>query len=192
VKFDPFDEDESSFDIAGARLVVSLLPKVALAGYPSAKAILDQMALAWDAEVTQATPPKGALFVRLPEGWGTAWGKDGSQTCVVDRRQIVRAISGQLDEKNSGLLIQQRYEIKLQTGVNFSDLAYEEDSKIFWFMVVDHETGLELQHSSRFTELEESKAEKQKLLEWLDSTFPQHRDPFAYWSDCEVNLSAAK
>jgi len=52
-------------------------------------------------------------------------------------------------------------------------------------LVIDRETSGDVHEitSAPFkADLDKARA---TLLKWLDEHYPEHRDPFAYWSDCE-------
>jgi hypothetical protein len=51
--------------------------------------------------------------------------------------------------------------------------------------VIDREKSVEVHElttSASKADLDNARA---ALLKWLDEHYPNHRDPFAYWSDCE-------
>ncbi|AXK67303.1 MULTISPECIES: nitroreductase [Burkholderia] len=187
----PGNPFEAADDATGAdgRYEVKLSTRIQLRGYPSADAFMKRMAEAWgldwgtyDSVQALATLPSGWRSRRLPE-----------VTQVVDGRDIVRAESSLQGGELSYLKVHPRYYIDARKGFGWSKSSKASDDPDLdgpdWnCYVMDREKSVEvheLRTSSSKADLDNARA---TLLKWLDEHYPKHRDPFAYWTDCDRPL----
>lgn len=187
----PGNPFEAADDATGAdgRYEVKLSTRIQLRGYPSADAFMKRMAEAWgldwgtyDSVQALATLPSGWRSHRLPE-----------VTQVVDGRDIVRAESSLQGGELSYLKVHPRYYIDARKGFGWSKSSKASDDPDLdgpdWnCYVMDREKSVEvheLRTSSSKADLDNARA---TLLKWLDEHYPKHRDPFAYWTDCDRPL----
>ncbi|WP_269502275.1 nitroreductase [Burkholderia sp. IMCC1007] len=187
----PGNPFEAADDATGAdgRYEVKLSTRIQLRGYPSADAFMKRMAEAWgldwgtyDSVQAMATLPAGWRSRRLPE-----------VTQIVDRRDIVRAESSLQGGELSYLKVHPRYYIDARKGFGWSKSSKATDDPDLdgpdWnCYVMDREKSVEvheLRTSSSKADLDNARA---TLLKWLDEHYPKHRDPFAYWTDCDRPL----
>ncbi|WP_175770524.1 nitroreductase [Burkholderia anthina] len=187
----PGNPFEAADDATGAdgRYQVKLSTRIQLRGYPSADAFMKRMAEAWgldwgtyDSVQALATLPAGWRSRRLPE-----------VTQIVDGRDIVRAESSLQGGELSYLKVHPRYYIDARKGFGWSKSSKASDDPDLdgpdWnCYVMDREKSVEvheLRTSSSKADLDNARA---TLLKWLDEHYPKHRDPFAYWTDCDRPL----
>ncbi|MBY4866662.1 nitroreductase [Burkholderia sp. Bp9017] len=187
----PGNPFEAADDATGAdgRYEVKLSTRIQLRGYPSADAFMKRMAEAWgldwgtyDSVQALATLPAGWRSRRLPE-----------VTQIVDGRDIVRAESSLQGGELSYLKVHPRYYIDARKGFGWSKSSKASDDPDLdgpdWnCYVMDREKSVEvheLRTSSSKADLDNARA---TLLKWLDEHYPKHRDPFAYWTDCDRPL----
>ena len=184
----PGNPFEAAGDAAGAdgRVEVTLSTRIQLRGYPGADAFMKRMAEAWgltwgpyDAVRASATLPAGWRSRRLPE-----------VTQIVDERDVLRAESSLQGGEMSYLKVHPRYYIDARKRFGWSKSSKASDDPDLdgpdWnCFVVDREKSVEVHElttSSLKADMDNARA---TLLKWLDEHYPKHRDPFAYWSDCE-------
>ncbi|WP_175720874.1 nitroreductase [Burkholderia anthina] len=187
----PGNPFEAADDATGAdgRYEAKLSTRIQLRGYPSADAFMKRMAEAWgldwgtyDSVQALATLPAGWRSRRLPE-----------VTQIVDGRDIVRAESSLQGGELSYLKVHPRYYIDARKGFGWSKSSKASDDPDLdgpdWnCYVMDREKSVEvheLRTSSSKADLDNARA---TLLKWLDEHYPKHRDPFAYWTDCDRPL----
>jgi hypothetical protein len=178
---DPFEEAGPSDVLASnVRLPVWLSNRIELRGYKNAETFMAQMASTWRLEWLKPEP--GRLVARLPAGW-PFYRKENGITEIFDGRGIARAISSIAEGDRSFLKVLPRYHVEVQK-------LWEIDGREDWCIEVH-----DRQHIGRFVYSAECSGDEQSLTRarnevkaWLDENYPQHRDPFAYWSDCERNL----
>lgn len=187
----PGNPFEAADDATGAdgRVEVTLSTRIQLRGYPGADAFMQRMAQAWgltwdayDAVRATATLPVGWRARRLPE-----------VTQIVDERDVLRAESSLQGGEMSYLKVHPRYYIDARKGVGWRKASKASDDPDLdgpdWnCYVMDREKSVELHElttSSSKADLDNARA---TLLKWLDSHYPRHRDPFAYWTDCDRPL----
>ncbi|KVV37556.1 nitroreductase [Burkholderia territorii] len=187
----PGNPFEAAGDAAGAdgRVEVTLSTRIQLRGYPGADAFMKRMAEAWgltwgpyDAVRATATLPAGWRSRRLPE-----------VTQIVDERDVLRAESSLQGGEMSYLKVHPRYYIDARKGVGWRKASKASDDPDLdgpdWnCYVMDREKSVEVHElttSSSKADLDNARA---TLLKWLDEHYPKHRDPFAYWTDCERPL----
>ncbi|MCA8094093.1 nitroreductase [Burkholderia anthina] len=187
----PGNPFEAADDATGAdgRCEVKLSTRIQLRGYPGADAFMKRMAEAWgldwgtyDSVQALATLPAGWRSRRLPE-----------VTQIVDGRDIVRAESSLQGGELSYLKVHPRYYIDARKGFGWSKSSKASDDPDLdgpdWnCYVMDREKSVEvheLRTSSSKADLDNARA---TLLKWLDEHYPKHRDPFAYWTDCDRPL----
>ncbi|NTX25564.1 nitroreductase [Burkholderia pyrrocinia] len=183
----PFDAagDDVSVDASG-RVEVTLSTRIQLRGYPGADAFMKRMAEAWGLEwgaydSVQAT-------ARLPAGWRSRRLPEVTQ--IVDGHDVLRAESSLQGGEMSYLKVNPRYYIDARKGFGWGKSSKASDDPDLdgpdWnCFVIDREKSLEVHElttSSLKADMDNARA---TLLQWLDENYPKHRDPFAYWTDCE-------
>jgi hypothetical protein len=184
--FDTAADDVSAASGAHGRVDVTLSTRIQLRGYPNARAFMDRMAQAWglawgmyDNVRAIATLPAGWRARRLPE-----------VTQIVDAHDVLRAESSLQGGEMSYLKVYPRYYIDARKGLGWSKSPKASDDPDLdgpdWnCFVIDREKSVEVHElttSASKADLDNARA---ALLKWLDEHYPNHRDPFAYWSDCE-------
>jgi hypothetical protein len=180
------DIDVSADPNVRGKVEVTLSTRIQLRGYPSAEAFMKRMAEAWglewgayDSVQAVAKLPAGWRFRQLPE-----------VTQIVDARDVLRAESSLQGGEMSYLKVHPRYYIDARKGFGWggSSKAADDpdlDGPDWHCFVVDREKSNEVHEmtcSSSKADLDNARA---TLLKWIDEHYPHHRDPFAYWTDCE-------
>jgi hypothetical protein len=180
---------EAADDATGAdgRVEVTLSTRIQLRGYPGADAFMQRMAQAWG--LTWGAVRRGARN-------GDAAGRLARAGCLKSRRSstnatccVRKAAAGRrcltwkvhpryyIDARGRGLA--QGVEGVRRSGSRRPRLELLRDGP---------EKSVELHElttSSSKADLDNARA---TLLKWLDSHYPRHRDPFAYWTDCDRPL----
>ncbi|WP_396333546.1 nitroreductase [Burkholderia anthina] len=187
----PGNPFEAADDATGAdgRYEVKLSTRIQLRGYPSADAFMKRMAEAWGLD--WGTYDSVQAMATLPAGWRSR--RQPEVTQIVDGRDIVRAESSLQGGELSYLKVHPRYYIDARKGFGWSKSSKPSDDPDLdgpdWnCYVMDREKSVEvheLRTSSSKADLDNARA---TLLKWLDEHHPKHRDPFAYWTDCDRPL----
>ena len=133
----------------------------------------------YDSVKAIATLPVGWRARRLPE-----------VTQIVDGHDVLRAESSLQGGEMSYLKVHPRYYIDARKGLGWGKSSKASDDPDLdgpdWnCFVIDREKSIEVHElttSSLKADMDNARA---TLLKWLDENYPKHRDPFAYWSDCE-------
>ncbi|MGU7780064.1 nitroreductase [Burkholderia sp. PU8-34] len=185
----PFDAPDDGASVepgVRGRVEVTLSTRIQLRGYPNADAFMKRMAEAWglewgayDGVQAAASLPAGWRFRQLP-----------GVTQIVDGHDVLRAESSLQGGEMSYLKVHPRYYIDARKGFDWgrSGTAADDpelDGPDWHCFVIDREKVSEvheLTSSSLKADLDRARA---TLLKWLDENYPNHRDPFAYWTDCE-------
>ena len=183
----PFDAagDDVSTDADG-RVEVTLSTRIQLRGYPGADAFMKRMAEAWGLE--WGTYDSVQAIAKLPAGWRSRRLPEVTQ--IVDERDVLRAESSLQGGEMSYLKVHPRYYIDARKRFGWSKSSKASDDPDLdgpdWnCFVIDREKSIEVHElttSSLKADMDNARA---TLLKWLDENYPKHRDPFAYWTDCE-------
>lgn len=176
---DPFSDDmPDELRVYRGRVPVTLSTRIELRGYPNANVFMKKMEAAWS--LNWYSVDGAAAVARLADSWSFTVNEEGV-TEVIDPRRRVRALSKIAGEQQSFLRVLPRYYIGGSRGFVFRG----GDETLWELGVRDRE---EAEVSIHWVECDGSReaieSEKSKLLLWLDERYPNHRDPFAYWSDC--------
>ncbi|ABK12877.1 nitroreductase [Burkholderia orbicola] len=184
----PFATDDEVSSASGGRggVEVTLSTRIQLRGYPSADAFMKRMAEAWGLE--WGTYDSIRAVATLPAGWRSRRLPEVTQ--IVDERDVLRAESSLQGGEMSYLKVHPRYYIDARKRFGWSKSSKASDDPDLdgpdWnCFVVDREKSVEVHElttSSLKADMDNARA---TLLKWLDEHYPKHRDPFAYWSDCE-------
>ncbi|MBR8217456.1 nitroreductase [Burkholderia vietnamiensis] len=185
----PFEapgSDVSADPNVRGRVEVTLSTRIQLRGYPSAEAFMKRMAEAWGLE--WGTYDSVQAAAKLPAGWRSRRLPEVTQ--IVDGHDVLRAESSLQGGEMSYLKVHPRYYIDARKGFGWggSSVAADDpdlDGPDWHCFVVDREKANEVHEmtsSSSKADLDNARA---ALLKWLDENYPHHRDPFAYWTDCE-------
>ncbi|AWV04587.1 nitroreductase [Burkholderia sp. JP2-270] len=183
----PFEAagDDVSIDADG-RVEVTLSTRIQLRGYPGADAFMKRMAEAWGLE--WGTYDSVQAIAKLPAGWRSRRLPDVTQ--IVDGHDVLRAESSLQGGEMSYLKVNPRYYIDARKGFGWGKSSKASDDPDLdgpdWnCFVIDREKSIEVHElttSSLKADMDNARA---TLLKWLDEHYPKHRDPFAYWTDCE-------
>ena len=183
----PFEAagDEVSTDADG-RVEVTLSTRIQLRGYPGADAFMKRMAEAWGLE--WGTYDSVQAIAKLPAGWRSRRLPEVTQ--IVDGHDVLRAESSLQGGETSYLKVNPRYYIDARKGFGWGKSSKASDDPDLdgpdWnCFVIDREKSIEVHElttSSLKADMDNARA---TLLKWLDEHYPKHRDPFAYWTDCE-------
>ncbi|KVR43856.1 hypothetical protein [Burkholderia multivorans] len=168
------------------RVDVTVSTRIQLRGYPSADAFMQRMAQAWG--LTWGLYDAVRAVATLPPGWRVR--ELPGITQIVDARGVLRAESSLQGGEMSYLKVHPRYYIDARKGTGWGKSSRASDDPDLdgpdWrCLVIDRETSGDVHEitSAPFkADLDKARA---TLLKWLDEHYPEHRDPFAYWSDCE-------
>ncbi|SAK72455.1 nitroreductase [Caballeronia pedi] len=120
---------------------------------------------------------KDEVVAEFPEGWTAI--RPGSGPCELrDASGVVRALFGWA--RNAELRILPRYLIESQNNGS---------NGLGSVLVRDRGNGRILERSSVWSaRTGTNHPDWTKLVAWLDSRYPDHRDPLRYWDDCEKNI----
>ncbi|RAS39198.1 hypothetical protein [Paraburkholderia bryophila] len=173
---DPF-ADSPRF-VPADDLLVTLPAEMELPpGYADSAAMRDALTRAWRMDWIKVG--KNECVVRLPVDWIADKSVDG--VLRIKGAGIVRA-EGRL-VKGATLLILPRYYLKAE----FHDL--NEHCRI---VVRDRaRNNAILKESFWDTRSGPNHPQWKVLSDWLDTQYPEHRDPLRYWDDCEDNVRSA-
>ena len=168
------------------RVEVTLSTRIQLRGYPSADAFMKRMAEAWGLE--WGTYDSIRAVATLPAGWRSRRLPEVTQ--IVDEHDVLRAESSLQGGEMSYLKVHPRYFIDARKRFGWSKSSKASDDPDLdgpdWnCFVIDREKSIEVHElttSSLKADMDNARA---TLLKWLDERYPKHRDPFAYWTDCE-------
>lgn len=169
---DPFVNPSSATSTGDA--LVTLPAETELPpGYADAAAMRDALARAWRMDWVKIG--KGECVVRLPVGWVADKSVDG--VLRIKNDGIVRA-QGRLVE-GATLQILPRYYLKAE---------FHESNDHCRIVVRDRgRANAVLKDSFWDTRSGPNHPQWKILSDWLDSQYPDHRDPLRYWDDCEAN-----
>lgn len=145
------------------------------AGYESISRMRESMARAWRAKWVREG--KNEVVTEFPEGW-TAVRPENGPIELRDPSGVVRALYGWAEDAE--LRILPRYQVESQTNSS---------SGLGSLLVRDRANGHVLERSSIWSaQTGTNHPDWARLSAWLNSHYPQHRDPLRYWEDCEGNL----
>jgi hypothetical protein len=145
------------------------------AGYESVSRVRESMAKAW--RVKWVREAKSEVVTEFPEGW-TAVRPGSGPIELRDPSGVVRAFYGWAEDAE--LRILPRYLVESQANSS---------SGLGSLVVRDRAKGQILQRSSNWSaRTGTNHPDWTMLTAWLDLHYPQHRDPFRYWEDCEQNI----
>ncbi|MBN3780037.1 nitroreductase [Burkholderia lata] len=185
----PFEAnaDDASAGTGGrGGIEVTLSTRIQLRGYPNANAFMKRMAEAWGLEWGMYDSVKA--IATLPVGWRARRLPEVTQ--IVDGHDVLRAESSLQGGEMSYLKVHPRYYIDARKGFGWGKSSKASDDPDLdgpdWnCFVIDREKSIEVHElttSSLKADMDNARA---TLLKWLDENYPKHRDPFAYWTDCE-------
>ncbi|MCL4663751.1 nitroreductase [Burkholderia multivorans] len=173
---------------AGVRsgLDVTVSTRIQLRGYPNADAFMKRMAEAWG--LTWGAYDNVQAVATLPAGWRVR--RLPGVTQIVDARDVLRAESSLQGGDMSYLKVQPRYYIDARRGFGWGKSSRASDDPDLdgpdWrCLVIDRETSTEVHEMTSSPSRADLDNARAALLKWLDAHYPRHRDPFAYWTDCE-------
>jgi hypothetical protein len=116
------------------------------------------------------------LVTEFPEGWAAVRPETGPVE-LRDSAGIVRGVYGWAEDAE--LRILPRYRVESQSNST---------SGLGSLLVRDRAKGQILERSSNWSaQTGTNHPDWTRLSVWLDLRYPQHRDPFQYWQDCEEN-----
>ncbi|AXF25998.1 nitroreductase [Burkholderia pyrrocinia] len=184
--FEAEGDDVSAVRDAHGRVEVTLSTRIQLRGYPGADAFMARMAEAWGLE--WGTYDSVQAIAKLPVGWRSRRLPEVTQ--IVDGHDVLRAESSLQGGEMSYLKVNPRYYIDARKGFGWGKSSKASDDPDLdgpdWnCFVIDREKSIEVHEmttSSLKADMDNARA---TLLKWLDEHYPNHRDPFAYWTDCE-------
>ncbi|MGS0893343.1 nitroreductase [Burkholderia stagnalis] len=178
---DPFSGETPEMLAVGSgfRRTVVVSTRVELRGYPSADALMKRMAEAWGIEWTSVDNIRASAL--LPVGWTSRASDD--VTSIVDAKNRVRATSSLQGGDLSYLKVLPRYFIEARKGLAWR-AADEDDALSYVGYVMDRENSAEIHTESSASSEAALRHANAELKKWLDDQYPNHRDPFAYWTDC--------
>jgi hypothetical protein len=137
----------------------------------------DRMARMYRRRYTQRWWGAFISFTEFPEGW-TAVRPGSGPIELRDPSGVVRAFYGWAEDAE--LRILPRYLVESQANSS---------SGLGSLVVRDRAKGQILQRSSNWSaRTGTNHPDWTMLTAWLDLHYPQHRDPFRYWKDCEQNI----
>ncbi|KVC77252.1 hypothetical protein [Burkholderia ubonensis] len=185
----PFDAPDDGADVdpgVRGRVEVALSTRIQLRGYPNADAFMKRMAEAWGLE--WGAYDSVQAVARLPAGWRFRQLPGVMQ--IVDRHDVLRAESSLQGGEMSYLKVHPRYYIDARKGFAWgrSSMAADDpelDGPDWHCFVVDREKSGEVHEMTSSSLKADLDRARTTLLKWLDENYPDHRDPFAYWTDCE-------
>jgi hypothetical protein len=145
------------------------------AGYESASRMRESMVRAW--RVKWVREEKNEVVTEFPEGW-TAVRPDSGPIELRDPSGVIRALYGWA--KDAELKILPRYLVESQANGS---------NGLGSLLVRDRGTGQILERSSIWSaQTGTNHPDWTRLSTWLNSRYPEHRDPLRYWEDCEKNI----
>jgi hypothetical protein len=116
------------------------------------------------------------VVAEFPDGWGAARSGNGPIE-LRDDKGVVRAVFGWA--KGAELRVLPRYIIESQSNST---------NGLGSVLIRDRENGRILERSSNWSARGGTHhPDWSALAAWLDSHYPDHRDPLRYWQDCEKN-----
>jgi hypothetical protein len=145
------------------------------AGYESASRMRESMVRAW--RVKWVREEKTEVVTEFPEGW-TAVRPDSGPIELRDPSGVIRALYGWA--KDAELKILPRYLVESQANGS---------NGLGSLLVRDRGTGQILERSSIWSaQTGTNHPDWARLSTWLNTRYPDHRDPLRYWEDCEKNI----
>jgi len=153
------------------------LPKAIVlpAGYESKSHMREAMVRAW--RVKWMRESENEVVTEFPEGWKAVRPESGPIE-LRDPSGVVRALYGWAADAE--LKILPRYLVESQANSS---------SGLGSLVVRDRGNGRILERSSIWSaQTGTNHPDWSRLSAWLDSRYPQHRDPLRYWEDCEENI----
>ncbi|KUZ70370.1 nitroreductase [Burkholderia ubonensis] len=185
----PFDAPDDGAGVdpgVRGRVEVALSTRIQLRGYPNADAFMKRMAEAWGLE--WGAYDSVQAVARLPAGW--RFRQLPGVTQIVDRHDVLRAESSLQGGEMSYLKVHPRYHIDARKGFAWgrSSMAADDpelDGPDWQCFVIDREKSGEVHEITSSSLKADLDRARTALLKWLDENYPDHRDPFAYWTDCE-------
>ncbi|WP_250515112.1 hypothetical protein [Caballeronia sp. INDeC2] len=145
-------------------------------GYESASRMREALARAWRVKWVRVTDKE--VVADFPEGWKAVRPETGP-TQLRDPSDVVRAVYGWA--KDAELRVLPRYLVESQANSS---------SGLGSLIVRDRGTGQILERSSVWSaQTGTNHPEWTRLSTWLNSRYPDNRNPLRYWEDCEANIS---
>lgn len=142
------------------------------AGYASVSRMREAMAQTLGVKWVRES--KDEIVAEFPEGWKAIRPESGPIE-LRDSGDVVRALYGWAKDAEVRLL--QRYVVEPQANSS---------SGLGCVLVRDRATGHILERSSNWSaQTGTNHPDWTRLSTWLESRYPQHRDPLKYWADCE-------
>ncbi|MGH8779242.1 hypothetical protein [Paraburkholderia sp.] len=176
-KTNPFDDPFETVDQSKqSRDELVVLPsQIAVPpGYEDAAHVRDALARTWRMDWVKIG--KDECVVRLPVGWSADRSVDGVLRIYSDG--VVRA-EGRFGEKAT-LQILPRYYLKAE---------FHDSDDHCRIVVRDRDRNNSVLKESFWDTRSGPNHPQWKILsDWLDTEYPDHRDPLKYWEDCEANL----
>jgi len=146
-------------------------------GYKSVSQMREAMVRAW--RVKWVREGKNEVVTEFPEGWKAIRPESGPIE-LRDPSGVVRALYGWAEDAE--LKILPRYLVESQANSS---------SGLGSLLVRDRGNGRILERSSIWSaQTGTNHPDWARLSAWLNSRYPQHRDPLRYWDDCESNIQS--
>lgn len=123
----------------------------------------------------------------LPDGDSASFRASRRSSTGTD---VLRAESSLQGGEMSYLKVHPRYYIDARKGFAWgrSSIAADDpelDGPDWHCFVIDREKSGEVHEMTSSSFKADLDRARTTLLKWLDEHYPDHRDPFAYWTDCE-------
>lgn len=148
------------------------------AGYATVSQVHAAIVRAW--RVRWVREAGHEVVTEFPEGWKAVRPPTGPIE-LRDPSNAVRAVYGWSEDAEVRILT--RYQLETQSNSS---------SGMGSLLIRDRATGKILERSSIWSAMTGTQhPEWPRLSGWLAQHFPQHRDPFRYWDDCEAGAAEA-